>query len=138
MAQRKLEIVISGDSTGAQRAARDTDTAYSKLGKSIQSAGRAAALAFGAAAIGGVIAIGKGLVDSVAAGRESIKVNSQTGNVIKTMGGIARCDRVEARLRRAPVAPASVQTGEPESCHLFRRAMQADRGTRAAPVDPGS
>ncbi len=83
--QRKLEVVITGDTRGITGAFNDVDGHASRLKSGLASFGKVAAVGLAAAGVGAV-AFGKSMVDAAV---ESQKVTKQTEAVLKSMGGQA-------------------------------------------------
>jgi hypothetical protein len=97
MTTRTFKIVAEGESSDAERAAQKTAKAYgdaeNKVTRHFRGMGAAAGAAgatifkgLGIVALGGVLALGKGLSDAFTAAKESAKIGKQTEQVIKTMG----------------------------------------------------
>ncbi|MDP8961493.1 MAG: hypothetical protein M3N32_07770 [Actinomycetota bacterium] len=97
--ERRLEVVVAGDASGASRAfgevARDADRAggaFGRMGGPLGAAGRGIGLV-GAAAAAAVVGVGMFAVklgkDAVQAAQEAAKVTAQTEAAIASSGGAA-------------------------------------------------
>lgn len=83
--ERKLTVILAGDSKGLDRALGSANRSVGGLGSKLGGLAKTAAIGFGALTAGAVV-IGKGLVD---AATESAKVTAQTNAVLKSMGNVA-------------------------------------------------
>lgn len=82
---KRLEIVIAGDASGANRALGSIEGRLGKAGRSFGRFGRAAALGIGAVAVAGaavVVAVGRDLMNME-------RLMAQTETVIRSTGGAA-------------------------------------------------
>ena len=82
---RELKVIISGDSSSLNKAFKSAGRSSSKLGGSLKTLGKVAAVGVGAAFAGLAVALKAGF-DELA---ESQKVIAQTGAVLKSTAGIA-------------------------------------------------
>jgi hypothetical protein len=111
VAQRKLEIVLSGDAKSALRAfsatekgAKGTESALGRLTKT-------------AAALGGTIAVGQFFRGVIEEGQEAAKVSAQTEQVIRSTGGAAKVsaggvgELAEALSRKTGMDDEAIQSG---------------------------
>lgn len=85
MATRKLQVEIIGDASNFQRALRDASQSSSRLGSSLRSLGKVAAVGVGGAFAAMAVVVKKGF-DEIS---DSQKVAAQTAAVLKSTGGIA-------------------------------------------------
>ncbi|MGH9460367.1 MAG: hypothetical protein ACRD1X_04065, partial [Vicinamibacteria bacterium] len=86
---RRVTIEFLGDDKSASRTAKSVDSHTSKLGKTLKSVGKTAAVGLGAglaAATAGLVSFGKSAVEEA---REAQKIGAQTEAVIKSTGGAA-------------------------------------------------
>jgi hypothetical protein len=111
VAQRKLEIVLSGDAKSALRAfsatekgAKGTESALGRLTKT-------------AVALGGTIAVGQFFRGVIEEGEEAAKVSAQTEQVIRSTGGAAKVsaggvgELAEALSRKTGMDDEAIQSG---------------------------
>jgi hypothetical protein len=89
MAQRRLEVVITGDAKGAKGAMEDVEGQGNSLGSKLTSALGGVGAAVGAAAAAGVAGVGVALKGAYDAAVAAEKVSRETERVIQTTGGAA-------------------------------------------------
>jgi hypothetical protein len=79
MAVRKLQVVIAGEAKGAVNAAKETETAFSKMGDKLKDIGGKLQGVLAGAGIGGGLALADGLVGSFSREDISKKLAQQVG-----------------------------------------------------------
>jgi len=89
MAQRKLEVILTGNEKDAQRAFAATERSAKGMGSKLSSIGKQVAKVGALAAVGIAGGIAAGLKSAWSAAAESLKIGRETERVIKTTGGAA-------------------------------------------------
>jgi hypothetical protein len=112
---RKLEVEIIGDSSSLSRAFKDAGGSAAGFGSTLGRVAKGAALAVGAAGIGGLaIALKVGISEW----KESTLVAAQTGAVLKSTGGIANVTAKDvaglsdALMRKSGVDDEAIASGQ--------------------------
>lgn len=115
---RRVTIEFLGDDKSASRTARSVESNTSKLGNTLKSVGKTAAVGLGvglAAATAGLVAFGKSAVDEA---REAQKIGAQTEAVIKSTGSAANVtakqvgDLANAISLKSGIDDEAIQSGE--------------------------
>lgn len=89
MAQRKLEVVITGDARKAKAAMGEVEGRAGRMRSKLASIGKAAAIGIASAGVGLAVGVAAGLKSAYDAAQESAKISRETARVIKTTGKAA-------------------------------------------------